>query len=294
MVCAKCQIGSRRLVSLLEIIQVHAQHYATFLSGLQTAVNKLIQMESEEEFWNDTMFLVSVHQTLVYFEDVCGRNEYPVTGVLVVHVKGLLDVALDKDNPLSQVAQVGLTVLLLSQYLERMRLTFIDELATKLLFQLPSNKKEWFEAPTSNWEKVIERFPGAITDIEEMSKCFALSRYAGAVFHSIQAIEFSLLDFGIFLEVKDHKSGWTAVSNKLDQITKSKFADLSAEHQKHFPFIEQVQGTVSSLKNAWRNKISHAHGKLTLLTSDFSPDIAEEILMATRAFMRRLAVEMPK
>ncbi len=41
-------------------------------------------------------------------------------------------------------------------------------------------------------------------------------------------------------------------------------------------FLEQMHGTIEGLKNAWCNKISHAQGKLTLLTADFSPDVAEE------------------
>jgi hypothetical protein len=51
---------------------------------------------------------------------------------------------------------------------------------------------------------------------------------------------------------------------------------------------------VEALKNAWRNKISHAHGKLIVMTGEeFHPDVAEEILTATRAFMRRLAEGLP-
>jgi hypothetical protein len=55
-----------------------------------------------------------------------------------------------------------------------------------------------------------------------------------------------------------------------------------------------MQGTVVALKNAWRNKISHVHGRLVLMTADFSPDVAEEITIATRGFMRRLATDLPK
>jgi hypothetical protein len=54
-----------------------------------------------------------------------------------------------------------------------------------------------------------------------------------------------------------------------------------------------MHGATEALKSAWRNKISHAQGSLTLMTEDFSPDIAEEIMIASRSFMRRLATEMP-
>jgi hypothetical protein len=277
-------------VSLLEILQVYVERYAQALSVLQSSANRVQQLE---DFWeDDPTFIPGLLQWLILMDETCEQDEFPVTRVPVSEVKGIIEIAFS-GKEYSKLAPVLLTQDSLFNQLERIRLSFTAELSTKLFFQLPSNKKKWFEAPTSNWEKVIERFPNTITDIEEMNKCFALSRYAGAVFHSVQIIEFSLLDFGAFLEVKDPKSGWTAISSKLDQITKTKFSDLSDKHHKAFPFIEQMQATVLSLKNAWRNKISHAQAKLTLLTSDFTPDVAEEILMATRAFMRRLATEMP-
>jgi len=274
----------------LEILQVYVERYAQALSVLQSSANRVQQLE---DFWeDDPTFIPGLLQWLILMDETCEQDEFPVTRVPVSEVKGIIEIAFS-GKEYSKLAPVLLTQDSLFNQLERIRLSFTAELSTKLFFQLPSNKKKWFEAPTSNWEKVIERFPNTITDIEEMNKCFALSRYAGAVFHSVQIIEFSLLDFGAFLEVKDPKSGWTAISSKLDQITKTKFSDLSDKHHKAFPFIEQMQATVLSLKNAWRNKISHAQAKLTLLTSDFTPDVAEEILMATRAFMRRLATEMP-
>jgi hypothetical protein len=58
-------------------------------------------------------------------------------------------------------------------------------------------------------------------------------------------------------------------------------------------FIEQTHATVEALKNAWRNKVSHAHAKLAVLPGDFSQEIAEEILFATRSFMRQLANRLP-
>jgi hypothetical protein len=57
--------------------------------------------------------------------------------------------------------------------------------------------------------------------------------------------------------------------------------------------MEQVNFTVQAVKDACRNKISHAEGRAVLMTADFSPHIAVEIYTATRAFMRQLATEPP-
>lgn len=171
----------------------------------------------------------------------------------------------------------------------------IDEMSMPRFFSFSLGEVEYYNNPTKDWDEVIQRFPSAITDIEEMGKCFALSRYAGAVFHSVQAIECSLIEFGKFLEVKDPKSGWTAVIGKLATlVSKTKYPDLPPHFQNHFAFLEQMHATISALNNAWRNKISHAQGRLVLMTSEFNQDVAEEIIVASRSYMRRLATELPE
>ena len=169
----------------------------------------------------------------------------------------------------------------------------MDEMREKALWTLTTREAELYSKPRKGWEEIIERFPDAVVDVEEASKCFALSRYAAAVFHSVQAVEIGLIELGKLIGVTDPLSGWTATTNSLQKIIKKGHDARTPFERQHFSFLEQIHGTIEGLKNAWRNKISHAHGKLTLLTPDFSPDVAEEILFATRAFMRRLATDAP-
>jgi len=168
-----------------------------------------------------------------------------------------------------------------------------DELLSRIFFSLSLREAEYYEDWHKGWEEVIARFPATISDVEEASKCFALSRYAAAVFHSTQIVEAGLIDLGTFIGVTDPKSGWTAVIAKLKAILAKSYPDLNQFEKDNREFLEQVYGTAAALNSAWRNKISHAQGKLVLLTADFTPEVAEEILMASRAFMRRLATEMP-
>jgi hypothetical protein len=74
---------------------------------------------------------------------------------------------------------------------------------------------------------------------------------------------------------------------------KKRYDDRTQFEQQNFAFLEQIYGTVEALKNAWRNKIGHAQGRLILMSKEFNPDIAEEILVASRASMRRLADGLP-
>lgn len=130
--------------------------------------------------------------------------------------------------------------------------------------------------------------------MDEASKCYAPSRYSAAVFHSVQIVEAGLIELGKFLKVTDPHSGWTAVAQALRRVIDKKHQDRTKFERTNFIFLEQAQGTVEGLKNAWRNKISHSQGRLILMTAEFSPEVSEEIIFATRAFMRRLAEDLPK
>lgn len=169
----------------------------------------------------------------------------------------------------------------------------IAEMTGRFFFRLSSRETEYYSNPWEKWEVIVSRFRETLGDVEEASKCFALSRYAAAVFHSLQVIETGLIELGTFIGVTDPKSGFTAVEKRLTNILATQRTSLTEFERDNYDFLEQIQGTVAALKNAWRNKISHVQGRLVLMTTDFSPEIAEEILYATRAFMRRLADGLP-
>lgn len=176
---------------------------------------------------------------------------------------------------------------------EVLRDTIRRELQSKFTFTLSAIEADHYTNFRKGWENVYVRFSAALSDIEEARKCFALNRYAASVFHSTQIVEIALIELGKFIKVKDPKSGWTAVSNALRKIVNTAYKDRTAFEKKHFEFLEQAYGTVEALKNAWRNKVSHAQGRLVLLTTDFTPGITEEIIFATRAFTSRLASGLP-
>jgi hypothetical protein len=169
----------------------------------------------------------------------------------------------------------------------------IDEIESKSFFALTTREREYYEQPRKGWDEVIIRFPESVIDIEEASKCFALSRYAAAVFHSLQVVEIGLIDLGRVIVATDPQIGWNATTKRLNKILSTKYQDRTPFQKHHSHFLEQINATIEALKSAWRNKISHAHDKLVLLTSDFTPEVAEEILIASRSFMRRLATDAP-
>jgi hypothetical protein len=162
------------------------------------------------------------------------------------------------------------------------------------LFSISPSEAHLYNSPRERWSEIIERFPNTVMDIEEAARCFALARYAASVFHSVQVVEVGLVATCNFLNVHDPKSGFTAATNEISRILKKDFQSLTKDERRHREFLEQIHATIEALKNAWRNKINHVQGRLSVMTSDFAPEVAEEILFATRAFMRRLATDLPK
>jgi hypothetical protein len=283
----KCGENPQRLYGLVSLWQImkpfHAQLFILMdaISGNLNFKGKLLTIKADKENpWDDENERANFNKLLPLWEDAC--IDLGLTAS-VATIRKLGKVLARGTNLENELYPLG----------DELQNRLIDEMNGKFFFSLTVEEAEHYNNPRKGWEKIIDRFPDVINDVEEMRKCFALSRYPGAVFHSLHVIEAGLLELGTFMDAKDPHSGWTAVSNRLDAIVGKKYDQRNDFEKQNFPFLEQVQATVEGLKNAWRNKISHAQGKLILLTTDFTPEIAEEIILATRAFMRRLAEGLP-
>lgn len=198
--------------------------------------------------------------------------------VSVLHVRELL-------STLDEGEIVATDIKALHKNIER-------ELSCRFYIGIPQDRKDLYCESLKTWEDVVAQFPEATDDIEEMNKCFALSRYPAAVFHSLLVVEHGLVRLGQELKVTDPKEGWDASCRKLSQI-------VSAGHNANnsgfdFGFLEQLNSCVQVMKLAWRNKVNHATGRPVVMYGAVAPNVALEIITATRGFMRRLAEGMPQ
>jgi hypothetical protein len=104
-----------------------------------------------------------------------------------------------------------------------------------------------------------------------------------------------LIEIGNVFDSKDPKPGWRSVRTLVDRIVNvTPFKRLSPFEQKHFPFLEQLRPLMLAMARAWRDKISHVANDLILLSGEFQAGVAEDIMAATLAFMRRLASDLPE
>ena len=112
----------------------------------------------------------------------------------------------------------------LHDHIMMLRNALHTELNATVFLPIDHSDARFYREPRRDWEEAIQRFPEAIADIEEASKCYALGRHAASVYHSMQIIEIGLLALGRYMNVKDPRSGFTAVANELERLLNKKFS----------------------------------------------------------------------
>lgn len=162
----------------------------------------------------------------------------------------------------------------------------VRELSCQHFVGIAPERQAMFENGRKDWEEVLNHFPAATDDVEEMNKCYALCRYQAAVLHSLMVVEHGLVALGPRIGATDPKEGWDASCRQLERVIKAGRAANATGLD--FDQLDQLNTCIQVMKTAWRNKINHATGKPILLHGGFAPDVAEEIIKSSRGFMRRL------
>lgn len=157
---------------------------------------------------------------------------------------------------------------------------------------VPSDRVDYYNCPLNGWEKVIERFECAF-DIEEAGKCFALGRYTASVFHLMKITERGVLDLQCFLDTSDPKAHFGSVLQKLETLQrKTNFNDLPPHQKAHRDFLIGILAQLHAVKDAWRNKVTHADEKI-IPTDEFAEEMARGVYQATSLLMKKLAEGLP-
>jgi hypothetical protein len=167
-----------------------------------------------------------------------------------------------------------------------------DEMKQRLFMSLWLQELVYYNNPCKDWEDVIKRWPKTRIDIEESARCYACSRYAAAIFHALLLAELGVIEVAKVLGVAGDKPGWAAL-DRLERIRNKPYKDRSTVEQTHYELLDQISPLMLAMKNSWRHKISHVDNRLEWLDTDFSAQLAEEIIMAVRGFMRQLTHELP-
>jgi hypothetical protein len=185
----------------------------------------------------------------------------------------------------------GLKVKDFSKMLDNLYERIIDETTLVHFLCLSAREREFFLASTPVFgDEVQVKFPTASYEIEESSKCLALSRDTAAVFHLMRCMEIGIRAVAKSLAIPDPIKGgdrnWGEMLKKIKSAMDAKNA-TGPDHWKPDDrnIFESAYGSLDAVRVAWRNTTMHVENK-------YSPDEAEHIFGAVRGLMRRLASRM--
>lgn len=161
---------------------------------------------------------------------------------------------------------------------------FMDDMGRCFLYALSQEDAELFDRTTPFGQKVYEAFPSATLDIEEAAKCLALHRGTAAVFHLMRVMEHGLRATANSLGV-DYAPSWEAYLDQMKPLIEAKYRNKPPKWRKVERFFKEVYTYLHGVKRAWRNPTMHIEGTYT-------PEIADEIWLAVKSFMRLLSTEV--
>jgi hypothetical protein len=161
-----------------------------------------------------------------------------------------------------------------------------DELQTRAFLTIPPQKLIYFNVDRPLFGVEVDgAFPSAKHDIAETGSAFACARNTASVFHSMRIMEYGIYalakSLGIPEPIEKDRS-WGKILGKIKgQI------ELRAKSKDHawkirVPKLENAHAYMHAVKNAWRDETMHVGNK-------YDEQEAENILIATRSFVRELA-----
>lgn len=177
--------------------------------------------------------------------------------------------------------------------IEEIRRNVRREMTTVVFLYVPASRAELYDVPLSDWETTVERWSQTETDIKEAAICYALDRFAASIFHILRVAEFGVIQVADLLNESGDKPGW-ASADRLKRILDKKHEDRSPLQQRHSQLLMDIVPMIVGVRDSVRHKISHVDNRLDWLDTNIGATVAQEVISATRGFMRRLAAELPK
>ncbi len=209
--------------------------------------------------------------------DCCDELKLDFTAMLIDRIKQ------DFDSPTYRIRSVITDISALEE-------SVVNEMSTVVFLTIPFSKTDYLENKQPFGEHVFNHFSSANFDIEEAGKCFASARYTACVMHLQRVLEVALKSYATLLGamqlITTPQPSWQVVlqttakeiRDRNDRQNTSKNWISNEEKE----FCESVQPFLEAVKTAWRNPSMH-------VDKMYLEEIAEDIYIATRRFMKQLA-----
>lgn len=175
-------------------------------------------------------------------------------------------------------ADLGRIIALGSQMLA----AFGDEMATRLMFVMPSKHAGFYAAGSHFGDAVDNAFPSASQEIVDAARCRALGQWTACVLHLMRALEPVLNALAGYVGVQPDQN-WNTSLNQIDaKLRAFSKANDSAEAEQ---WASEASAHLRTVKNAWRNHAVHGRDR-------YNEDEAIAIFDNVRFLMTTLARQL--
>ncbi|UCV21481.1 hypothetical protein [Ferribacterium limneticum] len=260
--------------------------------------------------------LLTAHSNLsMFIQAISEANDVQVTTDsycdLKRHTQSLLDACSDIGLPVTKAAvsefaeelnraeQIGQLFGFRGDSFLRMRarlqasmtcLSYESTLKTALI--MPPRMADFYEPPTPLFgAEVQSQFPSLAYEIEEAGKCFAVGRSTAAVFHLMRVMEAGIYAVSRCLDIPDPIKGsdknWGRMLKNIRETCASRISEgpIKWANNGDKAYFDATYAILDAVRNAWRNTTMHIENK-------YMPHEAEQIFIAVRSFMMKLASRM--
>ena len=161
-----------------------------------------------------------------------------------------------------------------------------DELSLATVFVIERDRRKYFGGASGTFgQEVADKLPSAISDIEDAGRCLACGHGTATVFHSMRVMEASLQSLAKLLGIP-YAPSWESYIKQIEVKINEKHKSKSTKWKREEAFFREILGNLQTIKISWRNPTMH-------IVRRYSEDEAEEIFIAVRSFVKRLAVRLP-
>jgi hypothetical protein len=162
----------------------------------------------------------------------------------------------------------------------------LDELSLISLFVLsPERAKYYGQNLGSLGNALTEKLPGAVPDLEDAGQCLSLNLGTSCVFHSMRVMEAGLKSLATLLGIP-YAPSWESYITQIERCINEKHRRKTIKWKRDEAFYREILGNLQIIKIAWRNPTMH-------IVRRYSVDEAEQIYIAVKVFLDRLAPKLP-
>lgn len=198
---------------------------------------------------------------------------------------GLASTADQLTRLLSELGKPDLRYSTLQELVPELRRRLYDDTTRISFLHIPSPRLSFYSDSPQFGEKVADKFPKAVEDIQEAGKCFALARYTACVFHLMRVTETAVQYLGKRLGISlVSEKNWHNILEEVDKAIRKMPAGNSRQKALRNKF-SQASAHLRMVKDAWRNDVMHPK-------ETYTDEEAERVFRNVKDFMVHLAVKL--